>query len=226
LKGKLSSNCLWDVSPTTTAVNYIVGRADYIVGSLPRRACICSEDGNDVIFADDGVDAVFTNGGQDTVQGGLGNNQIFGDDEGDTLEGEIDEDEFNEKDDARKTSKTAEADEKAEQHKDRNGLGDACELYRLGFSDPDGDFVGDAPDETDNCPFIYNPDQRDIDHDDFGEVCDPHPIRAPVYPGQPPVIQSGKLEKQEPPPDLDHLITLITVLINIIRIKQMKIKMA
>jgi hypothetical protein len=47
--------------------------------------------------------------------------------------------------------------------RDRNGIGDACELYPLGLSDPDADFVGDKPDEIDNCPSIYNPHQRDID---------------------------------------------------------------
>jgi hypothetical protein len=55
---------------------------------------------------------------------------------------------------------------------DRNGIGDACELYPLGLLDPDRDFVGDEPNETDNCPSKYNPDQRDVDRDGIGDVCD------------------------------------------------------
>jgi hypothetical protein len=68
--------------------------------------------------------------------------------------------------------------------------------------DPDKDFVGDQPGEIDNCPDIYNPDQRDIDRDGIGEACDPHPSSAPVYPGQSPVIQSSK--PQDASPDRDH----------------------
>jgi gliding motility-associated-like protein len=29
-----------------------------------------------------------------------------------------------------------------------------------------------VPDAIDNCPFVYNPDQRDIDNDGIGDVCD------------------------------------------------------
>jgi hypothetical protein len=34
----------------------------------------------------------------------------------------------------------------------------------------DGDNV---PDETDNCPNTFNPDQGDIDCDGIGDACDP-----------------------------------------------------
>lgn len=27
----------------------------------------------------------------------------------------------------------------------------------------------------DNCPSVFNPDQRDTDHDMFGDACDQHP---------------------------------------------------
>lgn len=32
----------------------------------------------------------------------------------------------------------------------------------------------------------------DIDHDGIGEVCDPHPTHAPVYPGQQPSVQVAR----------------------------------
>lgn len=38
------------------------------------------------------------------------------------------------------------------------------------IADGDGDCV---PDDTDNCPTVYNPDQADTDGDGLGDVCDP-----------------------------------------------------
>jgi hypothetical protein len=43
--------------------------------------------------------------------------------------------------------------------------------------DSDGDFV---PDVSDNCPFVFNPDQLDSDHDGIGDACDPTPFGAAV----------------------------------------------
>ena len=37
---------------------------------------------------------------------------------------------------------------------------------------PDADDDG-IPDEEDNCPETYNPDQTDSDYDGFGDVCEP-----------------------------------------------------
>ncbi len=39
-----------------------------------------------------------------------------------------------------------------------------------GWKDSDGDGV---PDDADNCPDVYNPDQLDADGDGIGDVCDP-----------------------------------------------------
>ena len=46
---------------------------------------------------------------------------------------------------------------------DSDGIGDACD------DDDDDDGV---PDVSDNCQFIYNPDQKDTDGDGIGDVCD------------------------------------------------------
>ena len=53
--------------------------------------------------------------------------------------------------------------------------------------DPDGDCI---PNNEDNCPDTYNPDQEDRDHDGFGDVCDLCPdvasdenLECPVIPG-------------------------------------------
>ena len=42
-------------------------------------------------------------------------------------------------------------------------------LIFIGFGDRDGDGI---PDDRDNCPFIYNPDQADGDSDGIGDDCD------------------------------------------------------
>lgn len=54
------------------------------------------------------------------------------------------------------------------------------QVYGLGQvelppSDRDQDGV---PDESDNCPDVYNPDQNDTDHDGFGDACDYCPTLA------------------------------------------------
>lgn len=48
-----------------------------------------------------------------------------------------------------------------------------CERSSGGDSDKDG-----VPDDRDNCPFTFNPDQRDRDDDSFGDVCDVCPASA------------------------------------------------
>lgn len=63
-------------------------------------------------------------------------------------------------------------------------------LLDLGWTnDEDGDGV---PDATDNCPFIFNPDQADTNHNGIGDACDravhrlprhePHPRDLPPRP--------------------------------------------
>jgi hypothetical protein len=42
--------------------------------------------------------------------------------------------------------------------------------------DTDGDGV---PDHVDNCPFVFNPDQKDSDFDGVGDACDVHPCNDP-----------------------------------------------
>ncbi|XP_032681170.1 cartilage oligomeric matrix protein [Odontomachus brunneus] len=50
---------------------------------------------------------------------------------------------------------------------DEDGIGDACD------QDSDNDSVLDT---IDNCPFVYNPDQRDTDGDKTGDICDNCPL--------------------------------------------------
>jgi hypothetical protein len=40
---------------------------------------------------------------------------------------------------------------------------------------PDSDHDG-IPDSIDNCPTVYNPDQKDSDQDGIGDACDPTPV--------------------------------------------------
>jgi hypothetical protein len=50
-----------------------------------------------------------------------------------------------------------------------------CELLnRAAGGLPDSDSDG-VPDDADNCPTAYNPDQTDRDHDGIGDACDPFP---------------------------------------------------
>jgi hypothetical protein len=54
-------------------------------------------------------------------------------------------------------------------------LGVLVALAATARADNDGDGRDDA---MDNCPNIDNADQLDRDHDDVGDVCDPHPTLA------------------------------------------------
>ena len=41
------------------------------------------------------------------------------------------------------------------------------------FPDADGDGVSDVGRDSDNCPGVYNPDQKDLDNNGVGDMCDP-----------------------------------------------------
>jgi hypothetical protein len=46
----------------------------------------------------------------------------------------------------------------------------SLEICSLDTTDTDGDGVIDV---KDNCTLVPNPDQRDVDNDGFGSICDP-----------------------------------------------------
>lgn len=77
-----------------------------------------------------------------------------------------------------------------------NNLDDDCDgLIDEGVTDSDGDGICNS---NDNCPYTYNPDQADNEHDGIGDVCDPNddndpkpdyndcdPFDPTIYPGAP-----------------------------------------
>ncbi|HVP80104.1 MAG TPA: thrombospondin type 3 repeat-containing protein [Thermodesulfobacteriota bacterium] len=54
-----------------------------------------------------------------------------------------------------------------------NWTGNSNEARLVSIADSDGDGV---PDELDNCPYVYNPDQKDTDGDGVGDACDNCPF--------------------------------------------------
>ena len=54
-----------------------------------------------------------------------------------------------------------------------DSLPHAIMVWRNNLGDRDGDSI---PDDVDNCPDVYNPDQADSDGDGVGDVCDGPPV--------------------------------------------------
>ncbi len=50
-----------------------------------------------------------------------------------------------------------------------DNAGNVTQINTVAVDDQDGDSV---PDETDNCPMLANTDQKDLDNDKLGDVCD------------------------------------------------------
>lgn len=50
-----------------------------------------------------------------------------------------------------------------------DNAGNVTQINTVGVNDKDGDSV---PDDTDNCPTLTNTDQKDLDGDKLGDICD------------------------------------------------------
>jgi uncharacterized repeat protein (TIGR01451 family) len=64
-------------------------------------------------------------------------------------------------------------------------------IRRAGRIAPDGDDDG-IPDEADNCPADFNPDQADKDSDGIGDACEP-PIITGIWPNDLPLGESASV---------------------------------
>ena len=84
---------------------------------------------------------------------------------------------------------------------DQDGVGDACDPCPLDANttsctavDPDDRDHDGVPNSTDNCPDVYNPDQKDTDGDGKGDACDACPtIPNPGSEGCPESIYAIKM---------------------------------
>ncbi len=81
------------------------------------------------------------------------------------------------------------------------------------MADSDGDGIADeAPD---NCAFVANKDQSDVDNDGYGDVCDPDPNKADragrAAPRGEAVIADfvGNIESSQPEPTGENVVTAI-----------------
>ena len=62
--------------------------------------------------------------------------------------------------------------------------------------DDDGDGICDS---DDNCPFVYNPEQTDFDHNGEGNACDPNDAdRAPLFFLPPTILDKGSSLSTDP----------------------------
>ena len=78
---------------------------------------------------------------------------------------------------------------------DESWVIDNVEIILQGVELPDADGDG-IPDERDNCPETFNPDQADRDRDGIGDVCDIIEVTIDIKPGSDPSSVNCKANKK------------------------------
>ncbi len=126
--------------------------------------CDGAMDGSDPDGDNDGIAdgsdncPFFSGSGTDTDADGAGNN-CDSDDDGDAVRDRADN--------CALVANAPKAPATSQEDKDNDGLGDVCDPT------PNGDFDKDGDDDlADNCDRIFNPDQSNVDGDQWGDACD------------------------------------------------------